>query len=61
MSTSTQDKSSGTSIWTIIAIVVGVLVLASLAGAIIKSVLWIAFVVLAVVGAFTVIKAFGGK
>lgn len=48
----------GPSIWMILAIIIGVLLIASLAGAIIKATLWIVFVVLAVVGAFTVFKAF---
>lgn len=59
MSTETNHtRTSGTSFWKIIAIVVVALVALSLLGTIVKALLWLALAGLVVVGAITVVKAF---
>lgn len=59
MSTFTDNTSttSGTSIWKIVAIVIAILVLVSLIGPIVKAVFWIGLFALAVVGAYSIVKA----
>lgn len=60
MSTSTSGF-TGTSFWKILAIVIGVLILVSIAWSLVKAVMWIAVVALVIIGAFTVIKAVSKK
>ena len=61
MTTSTgQHKSSGTSFWKVLAIIIGVLILISIGWSLVKAALWLVVVGLVIVGAFTVFKAFSG-
>ncbi|AVM01446.1 hypothetical protein C6V83_15570 [Gordonia iterans] len=60
MTTSTSG-STGTSFWKILAIVIGVLIIVSIGWSLVKAFMWIAVVVLVIIGLFTVAKAFGGK
>ncbi|MGO3328529.1 hypothetical protein [Gordonia sp. (in: high G+C Gram-positive bacteria)] len=60
MSTSTENTTStesGTSIWKIVAIVIAILVVVSLIGPIVKAVFWLGLLALAVVGAYSLLKA----
>ncbi|MEZ5210049.1 MULTISPECIES: hypothetical protein [unclassified Gordonia (in: high G+C Gram-positive bacteria)] len=57
MSTHTPEHKR-TSALKIALVILGILILASIAGALIKAVLWIAVVVLVVVGAITVARFF---
>ncbi|GAC58448.1 hypothetical protein GOHSU_40_00320 [Gordonia hirsuta DSM 44140 = NBRC 16056] len=53
-----NTQSSGTSFWKILAVVIGALILLSIASALVKAALWLLVAALVVIGAFTVIKAF---
>lgn len=44
-----------------LAIVIGVLIIVSIGWSLVKAFMWIAVVVLVIIGLFTVAKAFGGK
>ena len=56
--TTWTPRSTGTSFWKILAIVIGVLILVSIGWSLFKAALWLLVVALVVVGAFTVLKAF---
>ena len=52
-----SDESTGTSVWKIVAIVIAMLIVASMIGPIVKAAFWIALVILAVIGGYTLVKA----
>ncbi|MCF8606910.1 hypothetical protein L5I01_26505 [Gordonia sp. HY442] len=55
--TTATSTGSGMSIWKILAIVIGILVVVSLIGPIVKAVFWLGLLALAVVGGYSLLKA----